>query len=403
LEKGKLEEHRRHCGNCGAQVTPQASFCPSCGERLVPAGSHLSLVEDGPAETAVPADVPADNSVHETSHEVPAIEGGDSDIQRHTLDLLAAYNETLDLYDRLPQVVWVRKSQGFVGRFLLVPRWRLPLRYFLAHHVATTLTLLKRQFYADTAISGDSEVNRVERDVVENFQQTLPPIPYKRLVVGLFGPVFLLASLVLGAEQDAILNLVPPAALEVTTNPFNAANSDAVLDLADEASRKPGAAFTVALTLLILFWMALTVVASGFRLKRMLFNLYPLETDSLLSTSDADHRVNSEGIYALEARLFAKLGMNLPYEPPFDLLVGVPIRILSFLGSVAVILMGIILLVAGGIEGEAALQIVFYVLAVLLILVGLTVLVGSGVALVRSALTWRRRKAGLRELWDAID
>jgi hypothetical protein len=239
LEKGKLEEHRRHCGNCGAQVTPQASFCPSCGERLVPAGSHLSLVEDGPAETSVPADVPADNSVHETSHEVPAIEGGDSDIQRHTLDLLAAYNETLDLYDRLPQVVWVRKSQGFVGRFLLVPRWRLPLRYFLAHHVATTLTLLKRQFYADTAISGDSEVNRVERDVVENFQQTLPPIPYKRLVVGLFGPVFLLASLVLGAEQDAILNLVPPAALEVTTNPFNAANSDAVLDLADEAKPAP--------------------------------------------------------------------------------------------------------------------------------------------------------------------
>jgi hypothetical protein len=198
--------------------------------------------------------VPANNSVHETPHEVPAIEGGDSDIQRHTLDLLAAYNETLDLYDRLPHVVWVRKSQGFLGRFLLVPRWRLPLRYFLAHHVATTLTLLKRQFYADTAISGDSEVNKVERDVVENFQQTLPPIPYKRLILGLFGPVFVLASLVLGAEQDAILNLVPPAALEVTTNPFNAANSDAVRALSDEASRKPGAAFTVALTLLILFW-----------------------------------------------------------------------------------------------------------------------------------------------------
>ena len=173
--------------------------------------------------------------------------------------------------------------------------------------------------------------------------------------------------------------------------------------MSDEASRKPGAAFTVALTLLILFWMALTVVESGFRLKRMLFNLYPLESDSLLSTSDADHRVNSEGVYALEARLFAKLGMNLSYEPPFDLLVGVPIRILSFLGSVTVILMGIVLLVAGNIEGDAALQIVFYALAVLLILVGVTVLVGSGVALVRSALTWRRRKARLRELWDAID
>lgn len=67
------------------------------------------------------------------------------------------------------------------------------------------------------------------------------------------------------------------------------------------------------------------------------------------------------------------------------------------------ILMGIVLLVAGNIEGDAALQIVFYALAVLLILVGVTVLVGSGVALVRSALTWRRRKAMLREPWDAID
>lgn len=400
MGREKLEKQRRYCGNCGAQVTTQTSFCTSCGERLVPEGRYLTLVEADSTQR----NVQINGGAQETSKEVPAIENVGSDIQRHTLELLAAYNETLDLYDRLPHIVWVRKNHGLLGRFLLVPRWRWPLRYFLAHHVARTLMLLKRRFYADTAISGDSEVSRVEREVVENFQQTLPPIPYKRLILGLSFLVFLLASLMFGGRQDAILNKVPSAALEAATSPQNIASPEdsEVGKLFGAARKDPASAFTVGLTLVILFWVGLTVVVSGFRLKRMLFNLYPLERDSLLSTSDVDHRARCEGVYALEARLFSELGMSPPYEPPFDLLVGVPIRILSLLWAVVAIFGGIASIFLGAfIKNDPLLRLGFFILAVLLIVIGLPVLVGSIIALVRSALTWRRRKARLRELWTA--
>jgi len=270
--------------------------------------------------------------------------------------------------------------------------------------MARTLALLKRRFYADTAISGDSDVSRVEREVVENFQQTLPPIPYKRLILGFSFVVFLLASLMFGGRQDAILNKVPSAAFEVATSPQNIASpqDSEVGKLFGAAGKDPASAFTVALTLVILFWVGLTVVVSGFKLKRMLFNLYPLEGDSLLSTSDVDHRARCEGVYMLEARLFSELGMSPPYEPPFDLLVSVPIRILSLLWAVVAIFGGIASIFLGVIiKNDPLLRLGFYILAVLLIVIGLPVLVGSIVALVRSALTWRRRKARLRELWTA--
>jgi magnesium-transporting ATPase (P-type) len=104
----------------------------------------------------------------------------------------------------------------------------------------------------------------------------------------------------------------------------------------------------------------------------------------------------------LEARLFSELGMSPPYEPPFDLLVSVPIRILSLLWAVVAIFGGIASIFLGVIiKNDPLLRLGFYILAVLLIVIGLPVLVGSIVALVRSALTWRRRKARLRELWTA--
>ena len=264
--------------------------------------------------------------------------------------------------------------------------------------------LLKRHFYADTAISGDAEVSRVEREVVENFEQTLPPIPYKRLILGLSFVVFLLASLMVGGRGDAILNKVPPAALEAATSPQTMASPEdsEVHDLFGAASKDPSSAFTVALILVILIWGALTVVVSGFRLKRMLFNLYPLERESLLSTSDVDHRARFEGIYALEARLFSELGMSPPYEPPFDLLVGVLIRVLSLLWAVLLVSVGVVCILLGVVtNNDPYLRLGFYVLAILLIVIGLPVMVGSIVALVRSALTWRRRRASLRELWMA--
>jgi hypothetical protein len=400
LDREKPEKQQRYCGNCGAPVAAQTSFCTSCGERLVPEGRYLTLVEGNSTQR----DDQIDARTQEPSNEVPAIESAGSDLQRHNLELLAAYNETLDLYDRLPHIVWVRKNQGLLGRFLMVPRWRWPLRYFLAHHMARTLALLKRRFYADTAISGDSDVSRVEREVVENFQQTLPPIPYKRLILGFSFVVFLLASLMFGGRQDAILNKVPSAAFEVATSPQNIASpqDSEVGKLFGAAGKDPASAFTVALTLVILFWVGLTVVVSGFKLKRMLFNLYPLEGDSLLSTSDVDHRARCEGVYMLEARLFSELGMSPPYEPPFDLLVSVPIRILSLLWAVVAIFGGIASIFLGVIiKNDPLLRLGFYILAVLLIVIGLPVLVGSIVALVRSALTWRRRKARLRELWTA--
>ena len=399
MGRQKPEKQRRYCGNCGAQVAAQASFCTSCGERLVAEARHLSLVEE-PAQR----EMPTNGGAQETAKVVSSTDNAGSGIQVHILELLAAYNETLDLYDRLPHVVWVRKSQGFLGRFLLVPRWRWPLRYFLSHHMARTLMLLKRRFYADTAISGDAEVSRVEREVVENFEQTLPPIPYKRLIIGLSFLIFLLASLMVGNRGDAILNKVPPAALEAATSPQTMASPEdsEVHELFGAASKDPSSAFTVALILVILIWGALTVVVSGFRLKRMLFNLYPLERESLLSTSDVDHRARFEGIYALEARLFSELGMSPPFEPPFDLLVGVVIRALSLLWAMLLICVGLVCIFLGTVtNNDPYLRLGYFILAILLIVMGLPVLIGSSVALVRSALTWRRRKARLRELWTA--
>src|SRR5690349_4918584 len=66
-------------------------------------------------------------------------------------------------------------------------------------------------------------------------------------------------------------------------------------------------------------------VASAFRLKRLLLNLYP-HADSLRGSTPASWSVSrSTGVYRLERETFAMLGGRVPSEPPLDLVVSLAI------------------------------------------------------------------------------
>jgi hypothetical protein len=62
-----------------------------------------------------------------------------------------------------------------------------------------------------------------------------------------------------------------------------------------------------------------TLLTSPFGLKRILFNLYPWTRERLDSTAARSHGFRVEGIYALEDRIFAEVGIRRPKEGRWDL------------------------------------------------------------------------------------
>jgi hypothetical protein len=87
----------------------------------------------------------------------------------------------------------------------------------------------------------------------------------------------------------------------------------------------PAVLAVAALLLLVSLYLIMWPVASAFRLKRLLLNLYP-HADSMRGSTPAPWSVSrSTGVYSLERETFAMLGARVPSEPPLDLVVSLAV------------------------------------------------------------------------------
>jgi hypothetical protein len=247
--------------------------------------------------------------------------GASSKSEEHTRALLGAYQDTLDVAEDLPAIVWLRLRENGLGRLIKLPHLRWFLRYFLTDHIRRGLGLLNRRFHATAALTSDSKVNQAARTAVEHYLQALPPPPYKRLGLAVLLTVLAVAlpqrSLGLG-DPTPILNF--GTNLVVRMDPQGAMQSFASTTTGEELEGVVG-------LLLTLFVMGF-LPASTFALKRLLFNLYPGAKERLGSIGARDYVFSVEGLYTLEDRTFGEFGSRRPKEFPFDLLFRVLVLVL---------------------------------------------------------------------------
>jgi hypothetical protein len=93
-----------------------------------------------------------------------------------------AYQETLDLAEDLSAVVWVPWGKNGLGRFLKVPYLRWFLQYYLIHHIYRRLNSLNQRLHSIAALANDPDVNKANRETVNLYLRSLPPLPYRTLI-----------------------------------------------------------------------------------------------------------------------------------------------------------------------------------------------------------------------------
>src|SRR5215217_3494249 len=251
--------------------------------------------------------------------------GVSSKPEDHMRVLLGAYQETLDVSEHLPAIVWIRLRRRGLGRLIKVPHLRWFLRYFLAEHIRRGLNLLNRRFHATAALTSDSEVNQANLSDVEHYLEALPPPPYKRLglavLVAVLAVAYPLRSL---GDVTPMLSIVWYAA---ASDPIGAINVVVNTEFL-EAARGT-------LALLLAVFVVAFLPTSTFVLKRLLFNLYPGAKDRFGSIAARDYVSSVEGLYTLEDRVYGYFGSRRPREFPFDLLVRILVLALVLLPLVA--------------------------------------------------------------------
>src|SRR5438105_317491 len=87
-------------------------------------------------------------------------------------DLLAAYQQALDLAERLPRIVLLRRSDD-LPRWVRTPRSRLFVRYFLVSHMRRALLAFKRGCQREAALGRSSETTS-DIAALDQFEQSLP-------------------------------------------------------------------------------------------------------------------------------------------------------------------------------------------------------------------------------------
>jgi hypothetical protein len=206
-------------------------------------------------------------------------------------------------------VVWVPWGPKGVGHYFKVPYLRWFLKYFVEYHIGRSLRALDRRFHAITALSGDPDSNKANRETVEHYLQSLPSPPFRILIFAV-----VIAALVIAlplhsfGNEFYVLNLVG-ALLRFDVAYVGNALAGMHLDAAVRS-----------LTVLLIGLIGVgALLTSPFGLKRILFNLYPWTKERLDSTAARSHGYRVEGIYALEESIFSEVGTRPPKEGRWDL------------------------------------------------------------------------------------
>jgi hypothetical protein len=273
---------------------------------------------------------------HNTSPPLPTPEvgaqGGGSEEQR-TKSLLAAYQQTFEVVEDLPAVVWVPWRGKGLRRFVKLPYLRWFIKYFLLHHVYRNLTILNGRLNVIAAMNSDHDLYKWDREALKLYLQGLPPPPYKRLAFAIFFAA-LLVALPLRSLGDVtvVLDLVG-AIMKVDIGGVAKAFT----------AKELGETVRAMLVLLLTSSILAFFLTSPFVLKRMLFNLYPANRERLVHTAAREQSFSVKGVYAIEDQVFNEVGLRRPKETPFDLILRVFVLVVLLLLSV---LLGLLALLA---------------------------------------------------------
>jgi uncharacterized RDD family membrane protein YckC len=253
-------------------------------------------------------------------------------------DLLAGYRATLQVAEDLPPVLTVRAGDGSFTRRVRVPRLRMFLRYFLNQHICRRLAHLKRAFHADAAVGRD---RTPELTAIDHFEQAVPPVPVRRIVI--WFAVSVIFSAVLLANVARALAPGPlteaSSALRGSVSSVVSVDTNGLIDAAGKFHAASGAAAVIVITLALYVISALPI--TSFRLKRMLLNLSPTDAATLASTAALDHVTRAGGIYCDEREAFEALEVPPPREIPFDLIAQATLMLLPLLLGVSLALANI--------------------------------------------------------------
>ena len=256
--------------------------------------------------------------------------------EQGTKRLLAAYQQTFEVVEDLPAVVFVRWRGKGLRRFLKLPYLRWFIRYFLIHHIYRNLTILNRRFHVMAAMNSDHDVNKWDREAVKLYLQGLPPPPYKSLAFAIFFAALLVA--------------LPLRSLGDVTLVLDLVGSIMKVDIGGvaKAFTVKGLGETVRAMLVLLLTSSIFAffLTSPFVLKRMLFNLYPANRERLAFTAAREQSFSVKGVYAIEDQVFSEVGLRRPKETPFDLILRVFVVVVLLLLSVLLGLMALLAAVA---------------------------------------------------------
>jgi hypothetical protein len=223
------------------------------------------------------------------------------------------------------------------------------LRSLTLWHIDRVLAGAERAFHRRAAlgIAGAGEADAI--DAVTEFRASLPSRS-RALRIGVFGVTALVVARLLAtlsphhvrtdtripATSDYLHHALDlwtrlwSATIQLLDNTLGALTADSASSAVDTLFKASPAVLAAAAVLLSAsLYLILRPVASAFRLKRLLLNLYP-QADSMRSSTPASWSVSrSTGIYGLEQETFATFGARAPGEPPLDLLVSLPIPIIG--------------------------------------------------------------------------
>ena len=354
----------------------------------------------------------------------PVMQGITASVRR----LLAAYADTLDVVDGLAVTPMAATRWHWWSRQhspIRLPRISWMLRSLMLWHVDGVLREAERAFRRRSAIKIAEAGEADAYDAVAEFRASLPP----RSRVSRLG-MLAVAALVVARVLAALLGQLirhyagrgPRAPLSVhiplladVLNLFNinhgpqsvnvsqllsnmlgalqptAGSAGGVLDALSKASPAvlAAAAGLVSVSLYVIVWP----VASAFRLKRLLLNLYPHAGSKLSSTPASWSMSRATGVYDLERETFAMLGARVPREPPLDLAESLPVP-----SCWVVLWVGLIAALAISAAPSVGLVGVLILVGFVLLFI-LPVILPAAIRLAWLAAAWRARNGRPRSSW----
>jgi hypothetical protein len=250
--------------------------------------------------------------------------------------LLVSYTDTLDVLDCLPAMPVVATGWHWwsrPGAPIRLPRVSWMLRSLTLWHIDHVLSGAEKMLHRRSAlgIAGAGEADALR--AVAEFRASLPSRSKALRIGGLVVAALVVARLLTTFLVDVFPGHVDPGSPGSVANQLfdktlgglqlTSSSIGPAIDNVFKAS--PAVLTLAALFLLVSVYLIMWPVASAFRLKRLLLNLYP-HADSMRGSTPASWSVSrSAGVYGLERETFAMLGGRVPGEPPLDLVVSLAI------------------------------------------------------------------------------